>query len=716
MSGFRLKTTGVVLLLLLVWLAAVPEAEARKKPWEKFKYPALGEYGEIDYERVEMPNGMIVFLAEDRDFPVVRLVATIHTGGIFEPADKVGMASITGSVLRTGGTESKTGDEIDELVEARGMVLETWVGATDGGAYLFALQEDAELGMSLLADILMHPRFDPDKIVIAKNQEKAGISRRNDDPMTIARREAVKVVYGADHPLARHPEYDSINSIAQQDLFDFHARYFHPNYTYLVVIGDFQRDEMIATITKAFQDWQPTDLPPPTDPEIPDFPRTVNVVDKDDLTQSTLVLGHIGIRADDPNYAAIQVANRILGGGFSSRLFVEVRSNRGYAYSVGSIPGTGFRFPGVFMSFCGTKSGTTEASVDVIIDQIEKMTTEPVTAEELEVAKNAILDSEVFDYDTKREILNRLVMFERYGYEPDFLKKYQEKVRNMTAEKVLAACQAVWHPEKLAILAVGNRAEWDGDLTTFGPVTEVDITIPDPDISLDIPAATEESLRQGQEWMARAATAMAGDKLASLAGYREKMNLDAKVMGMELAISVEKTTQLPNRQLAVQSFMGMQVTSCLNGDSGWIKAPPTMGGEKDMTADQVAEARSEIATDTFVLFRDHAEFSCQALPPAKVEGRQCLPVYISGLGEDDDYILLFLDADTSLPFITQSPGQQPGTGAAVTQKVKVTEYSEMDGVKVAKTFLITHDDEEFATGTTESFELNPAIDKGLFQK
>jgi hypothetical protein len=449
---------------------------------------------------------------------------------------------------------------------------------------------------------------------------------------------------------------------------------------------------------------------------MPDFPRTVNVAEKTDLTQSWIVLGHIGIRADNPHYAGIQVANRILGSGFASRLFREVRSNRGYAYAVGSAPGTGYRFPGAFIAYCGTKSSTTEAATELVVAEIEKMTNALVTEEELKIAKDGILNSEVFNFDTKREILDRLVMYEMYGYPEDFLQKYMVAVREMTQEKILAATQAVWHPEKLAIFAVGQPDDWDGDLSKFGAVNMIDITIPEPDLSVSVPPATEESLREGQERMAKAAVALAGDQLANLKGFWEKMNLDAHIMGMDIKIQIDKTTLLPDRQHTMQAFMGNEIVSVVDGDRGWIKAPPMMGGNKDMSEEQLAEARREINTDQWVLFRDFAKYDCQALPSAKMEGRQCLPVYIKALGSEDNYLLLYLDSKTHLPYITQSPGQQPGTGAPVTQKVVVTEYTEIDGCQVASGFTILHDDEEFATGTVESFQLNPPVDEALFQK
>jgi len=324
------RVLALGLLVLMVATVAVSGEATAKKKWEKIDIPELNEIKMPTYERVELSNGMIVYLAEDHKFPLVQLSATIDVGSIYESGDKVGLASMTGDVMRSGGTATTDGDALDELVEARGMVVETWIGGTEGGAYLSVLKEDTGLGMELLADILMNPVFPEDKIKLAKEGEKASISRRNDETMSIARREVMKVVFGPDHPSARHTEYATIAAITRDDMLAFHADWFHPDRMYLVVIGDFDSKEMVQLIESSFEGWAKATKPLPADPEIPNFPRTVNIVDKDDLTQTTVIMGHKGIRADSEYYAGVLVANRILGGGFSTRLFNEVRAVRAW--------------------------------------------------------------------------------------------------------------------------------------------------------------------------------------------------------------------------------------------------------------------------------------------------------------------------------------------------------------------------------------------------
>lgn len=707
-SALSARRVAALFALALV-LAAVPAAfAATKKPWDKIPVPPLNTFTMPAYERVQLANGMVVYLAEDHEFPLVELSATINVGSMYEDAAKVGLAEMTGTVMRSGGTATNSGDQIDELVEAKGMSVETEIGMTEGTAYLSALKEDAQLGLDLLADILRNPVFPEDKIKLAKEEQKASISRRNDDPMTIARREAMKVVFGPDHVLARVPEYATIASVSRKDMLDFHATYFHPDRMYLVVVGDFDSKDMLKRIENAFAGWAKADKPLPKDPEIPDLPRTVNVVDKADLTQTTIIMGARGIRADDPSYAGVQVANKILGGGFATRLFNEVRSRQGLAYSVGSASGAGWRYPGLFMAFTMTKSESSQKAAQAILAEIQRMVTEPVTATELAMAKDNILNSEVFNYDNKRDILDRLVMFERFGYPQDFLQTYLAQVRALTPEDVLKATKAAWHPDRMSLLAVGGYKAFDGDFSVFGPVNMVDITIPEP--AFEVPAATPATLEQGKVAFDRAIAAAGGAaKLAALKTYTETTVLDATVQGMALSFTIEKSVIYPDKVHTLQKTPFGNMTSVLNGDDGWVQSPR---GAKEMSADELKSAREEMQTDLLGTMRNPGAFTFQALAPADVNGKPCLPVYVTGVGED--YRIIFLDAATGRPVMVQQPGTSPMTGAPVTQKMYLDEYATFDGITMPSRVRLCYDDEEFAKGRTVAFKANAKIDPALF--
>ncbi len=699
---------------LLVLLAAnlVTVAHAAN-PWEKIKVPPLNEFQMPAYERVQLANGMVLYLAEDHFLPMVELSATIRAGSVYEPAEMIGLAEMTGSVLRTGGAGSRSGDEIDALVESRGINVETWVGQTTGGAYLSVLKEDVDLGLGLLADILMRPQFAEDKIELAKEEQKATIARRNDEPMSIAMREGMKVLFGPEHPLARHTEYETIAAVTRADMVSFHEAFFHPDRAYLVVVGDFAAKDMAARIETAFAGWAKATMPMPPDVGIDTLPRTVNAVSKDDLTQTTLILGHKGIRNNDPNFAGIVVANEILGGGFSSRLFNEVRSKRGWAYSVGSQPGTGWQYPGMFLAFTMTKNSTVQQSAEVILAEIDRMVKEPVSAAELQKARDSILNSEVFSYDTKREVLDRLVLFEMNGYPQDFLKTYQAAVRDLTPAAVQAAAQAVWHPDQMSILAVGNKAEWDGDLSKFGPVNDIDITIPEPKMQVVIPAATPENLKRGLDLMIALRDKSGGTKLTNLTSYHEVsvMTIADTPMG-PMDITLDKTVVFPDKMALLQKLPFGEATQVVTADAGWVRSPM---GNKDMSGEELTKAKEEMKNDTVTILRRLDDYLCQALDPAEIDGVACLPVHVRLKGSED-FQIYFLNAATGMVHMVQSQGSHPMTQTPATVKIYVTETGDLGGFHMPKALKMTFDDEDFGTLTVKEFQANPTVAPDTFKK
>jgi zinc protease len=462
----------------LLWVGC---AEQAVRDYQSLKYPKLRDIELPEVEQVTLANGMRLFLLEDHELPLVNVSVRIRTGSIYEPAEKTGLASITGMVMRTGGTKSRTGDEIDEELESIAASVETGIGLNSGSASMSVLKKDLDTGLAILADVLMNPAFREDKIQLAKMQHRSSIARRNDSVGAVAGREFDKLIYGARSLYARHTEYATIDSISREDLLAFHEKFFGPNNAMLAVWGDFNTKQMIEKIEQAFEEWEKVDLQLPEVPEVKyEFRKTVNVVRKDDVNQSNVYLGHIGGLRSDPDYFALIVMNRILGGGFTSRLFRNVRSREGLAYSVFGSYSANYDYPGEFYVGCQTKSESTVYAIRAILREVEKMKESEVTDEELAIAKDSFLNSFVFNFDTKGEIVNRLMTYEYYGYPADFLLKIKQNVEKVSKDDVLRVAQKHLKPDKVQILAVGRLDDFDEPMSVFGPVNEIDITIPPP--------------------------------------------------------------------------------------------------------------------------------------------------------------------------------------------------------------------------------------------
>jgi len=441
---------------------SVTSPAAAQKHYKELAYPPLRELVVPDVKRVDLPNGLALYLLEDRSLPKVEGVMLIRTGSRLEPGDKVGLVSILGQVIRTGGSTSRSGEEVDRLLENAGASVETRIGTSSGSASLFALEEDLPLVLEILADLVRNPALPEDKIELAKVQERTSIARRNDDVSDIAGREFAKLLYGADSPYAAVPEYSTIEAVTREDLAAFHRRYFQPNRVLLGLWGDFDSEAVRGLVERHFGSW--ANGTPPSDPA-PRVDaakaRTIAFVEKDDVNQTQIRIGHLGGRIDDPDYFAMSVVAEILGGGFSSRLFQTIRTQRGLAYHASARWGAAYDYPGIFVASSSTKSESTVETIRGIVEEIERISREPVTEEELRLAKDGILNSFVFNFDGKGEIVGRLMTYDYYGYPRDFLQTYQKSVERVTVEDVQRAAAKHLRPENLVVLAVGRDDDFD---------------------------------------------------------------------------------------------------------------------------------------------------------------------------------------------------------------------------------------------------------------
>ena len=482
MKGNRLSTIRVsVFFAILLCFAVSSCTQEFARHYKELKYPKLGDIKVPEVKRVTLANGMRLFLLEDHELPLIRVSARIRVGSIYEPADKIGLAAITGTVMRTGGTTSKTGDELDEQLEQIAASVETGIGLNSGSASMSVLKEDVDTGLSILADVLMNPAFREDKIQLAKILHGSAIARRNDNVLAIASREFDKLIYGPESVYARHTEYATIGNITRDDLVAFHKKYYHPNNVMLAAWGDFDTSEMTEKIATAFKAWEKADMQLPKVPEVQyEFRPTVNVIRKDDVNQSNIYLGHIGGLRNDPDYFALIVMNRVLGSGFTGRLFKNVRSREGLAYAVFGNYSANYEFPGVFYVGCQTKSQSTVYAVRAMAKEVKKITESEVTDEELALAKESYLNSFVFNFDSKGKIVGRLMTYEYFGYPSDFLQKTKENIEKVAKADVLRVAREHLRPDKVQILAVGRPQDFGEPLSVFGPVREIDITIPVP--------------------------------------------------------------------------------------------------------------------------------------------------------------------------------------------------------------------------------------------
>jgi zinc protease len=450
----------------------------RRELLAKIKTPPLSAFHPQQPKRIELPNGMILFLQEDHELPLIDGSIMIRGGSRTEPAAKVGMVSLFGQVWRTGGTRTRTGDQLDDFLEARAAKVETGGSLDSTSVGWSSLKGDFNDVFDVVLELLKEPEFRSEKILLAKQLMATSISRRNDDPASVARRESAKLAYGADSPYARTVEYATLDAITREDLLDWHQRHVHPNNMILGVSGDFDATAMEKKLRDAF-----SGLPKgPAAEKNP--PAAINpakpgiyFVNKEDVNQSNIRMVDLGIRRDNPDYFAVEIMNEVMGGGFSARLIQNIRTKLGLAYSVGGGIGSAFDHPGAAVIGMGTKSETTVKAIEALNNELDSMVRGPITPAEVNRAKDTIKNSFVFEYDSKDKILTERLTLEFYGYPPDFLERYLAGVEKATVADVERVAKKYLHKDQMKILVVGNQTEFDKPLSALGPVTPVDITI-----------------------------------------------------------------------------------------------------------------------------------------------------------------------------------------------------------------------------------------------
>jgi zinc protease len=472
----RLALSAVAIVASVASLTAT----AQVKSYRDIKTPPLRKFATVQPKRIALPNGMVIFLQEDHELPLIKGRATIRGGERNMPAEKAGMAQIYGQAWRTGGTKTRTGDQLDELLDARAARLETGGGGDTSTVSLDVLKADFDTVLPIFVDLLRQPEFRPEKIELAKTQVNTNIARRNDEPGGILGREAQKLGYGPGSVYARQPEYATIGAITRDDLLAFHGRTVAPNNIILSFIGDFNSAQLEKTLRDTFGSW-----PRGTQISKPEFTQSgakpgIYFASKEDVTQGSIAMVHPGIERNNPDYYALAVMNEIFGGGFSGRLMQELRSKRGLTYGVGGGVGANWDYPGLFRVQMSTKSGTTLESIEALKGEVARLTQAPVTEAELAQAKESILNAFVFTMDTREKALNQQAQLELYGFPTDYFSKFPAMIEKVTAADVQRVANTYVHPDKLAVLVVGNQAEFEKPLSSLGEVTTLDISIPPP--------------------------------------------------------------------------------------------------------------------------------------------------------------------------------------------------------------------------------------------
>jgi predicted Zn-dependent peptidase len=442
-----------------------------------------------DHRRV-LAGGVEAFFVEDHDLPLVHVSAYIRMGAYLDPAGKEGLAAAVGSQLRLGGTTGRRAEEFDEEADFLAADLASSVGSTAGRASVNFMAKDTDRALALFFDMLRRPAFQQDRLDLYKGQQLQAMERRNDQTGEIEGREWNRLLFGESHFSNRYGTRASISSLTREDLADFHRRYVHPGNLVLAVSGDFRTAEMKGALERAMAGWENTGvLAPPVPAPDADLSPGIYMVDKPDVNQARVSLGHRGIRRGDPDEIVVDVMNDILGGsGFTSRIMSRVRTEEGLAYDTGSRYSAGIYYPGEFRAWFQTRNASAARAARIVIEEIERMRRTKVEPEELETVKNQAVEIFPRVFATARATAETFAADAYTGRDPLFWDTYRDRVRAVTVDDVHRAAGTHLHPERLVILAVGNvdevlRGDPERPEDSFGKMGRGDVVrvpLPDP--------------------------------------------------------------------------------------------------------------------------------------------------------------------------------------------------------------------------------------------
>jgi zinc protease len=441
----------------------------------KYQPPEPGRY------RHTLKCGAAAYVAENPEIPTFELTVLVRTGSMYEPLEKAGLADMTCHLMRNGGVEGMTAKELDERLAYLAGEISVNIGESQGSATLFCLSKDIDEGLGLLKKVLRTPVFDREALDRYRADVLSELEQRNASTSDIESREWKLLMYG-DHPCTipyRRTE-SSVNSITREDLIAFHKKYFFPKNFIFAVSGDFKTDDILAKLNNMLEGWSDQQLNLPAIPDqIPDPKPGVYMIKKEDVNQSRIRVGHIGVKRDIPDEYALMVMNDILGGGgFTSRIVRRVRSDEGLAYNTGSTFERPVLYPGTFRAYFQTKHATGAFGTKLIVDEIKRIRTEKCEEEIVDNCKASFKSNLVNPFSSKNTMVNTFANDDYTGRPDDYWKNYTKNMEAVTPDDVLAVAQKYLHPDKLVFLVVGDPEavqkgsdKHDERFSDFGEIT-----------------------------------------------------------------------------------------------------------------------------------------------------------------------------------------------------------------------------------------------------
>ena len=719
------------------------ESPPRPLPARDIKFPP--------YELQTLPNGLQVVAVLHHEQPAVTMRLLIRAGTSSDPKEKLGLARLTASLLDQG-TVAMSSEEMHEAIDFIGGEMGAGAGSDLTFVNMIVMKDSFETGMRMLSDMARHPAFSPKELDRVKQQTLSSLQVSQQDPEWIANSVFDRLVYGF-HPYGMPDSGtpETLGSIARDDLGAFHNRHFAPNNAILAVVGDVTAEEAFATAKKIFGDWEKKDVAANRFIEPPDPTRRVIVVNKPDAVQTEVRVGHLGIARNNPDYMALNLAIRILGGEGSNRLHQVLRTQRGLTYGAQASFDT-LKESGDFEAETNTRSEATGEVLRLIVDEFWRLQRERVSEIELADAKAYLTGSFPLTIETPNAIAMQVINVLFYGLPVEDLQTFRQRVNAVTVDDIQRVAQRYLRPDRLSIVLVGNASAFASQLRGIGFGTFETIELVDLDLTaanfkranraaragvgaaLAPPAATRASAtiparsrgafqyqqvgavnaQEGAKAMALVDQAIAAkgglEKLRGIKTILAKQTLVNQVSNGQVTSDSTNYIEYPSRfRVETQTPTGLVVQG-FDGTQSWMK---DSRGIHDAPESVARDARASLRRETVALLlaAKDGTLTPRALPDVRdASGKVSHALELSA--RDLNPVILYVDPASGLitkqTFVADAPNRP-------LVEEEFSDYRAIDGVQVAFRAVRKVGDLNVERRVSE-IKINPVVDPSIFKR
>jgi zinc protease len=701
----KVKKCSIVIALAVIFLfGSLDLNAARKRKVDKIKFPPLNKIHRPEVKKAQTSNGIKLRLIKTEKLPLVNLLILVKGGSHYDPGTKVGLASVTAQLLRIGGTKELKPEEVDKRLDSKGIDIDIDAGDDYYTINLSCLEENFDEAVSFLSKILLQPAFDREKMEEIKTQLRSAISRRNDNPMPINRREFNKLIYGEKTPFAAVLEYEHMDNIVREDVHRTYKTFFAPGNMLAGVTGPLEMERFKEIFETHFGSWS-------HQAQIPAYPQVreqthdfkVAFARKSNLNQSYFSIGHLGVKEDLSRSAKFLVFNSIFSQGFTSRLVSRVRVKMGLTYGIGGGINTERLYPGTTSYTTFTKSESTIDAIKAIFDEMDIIRKEKVTQQELNDAKDSFLNAYVFEFSTPEKVLQNSLRREFYGVDVNIIDRLVEDVKTVTADDILEVAKNYLHPDKMIVSVVGNKEKIKGDLSELGKVKELDISIKPPALKEKIPEPTPGTLQKGTRIIMELAKKKY-KKYKHLKSLEMKANMKMTMMGRTMDMGLKSTTLFPGKKHSEISVMGIKIERIINGKKGIMKQ---MGMEKAISEEEIEKGEFD---DLYNIFHSKGKYKFQYLKEKEIDGKKYDVIYI--FDAKKRWMKYFINRETGLIEIEEKLSDVPGqTGVSRTVK---SGFKTVKGIPFAFKSEVFVEEKKVGEVTIKEIKVNPEVDPSIF--